>query len=208
MLLFCVTFFGKLTQSEATILDRENMGINNLTVEHIPSNTTWCSFKKNNIKKVPSNFFVGLPSLDTVYLNINVIFEIVDGAFTGVSSLMRLQLGKNNLEIIRKYMFQGLFNLRILVLVRNQIFMIEGKSFSDLRSLRGLYLFDNNLQTISSEIFHPVNHPSGLIEFEIEDNPLFCDSSLCWLLQSSWIAPTTPDLAQCHGPLELNTENM
>ncbi len=203
MLSFCIIFFGKLTQSEATILDRDEMGIMNLSTEHIPADTIHCSFRRNYIQRIATNIFVGLPVVSKIYLNQNDIFEISDYAFSGVPSLIFLQLGANNLKIIKKYMFRGLSNLDLLGLLNNQIFIIEEESFSDLSSLRKLYLLNNDLQTISAEIFHPINHPASLDIFQIDQNPLICDSCLCWILQSTWVTPTTPGTTECAGPTQL-----
>ncbi len=203
LLYYVVSVLQKLIQSEATVLNREEMGITNLSAEYIPPSTIICSFKNNNITKIPSNFFVGLPVLDKIYLNKNYIIEISDYAFSGVPSVINLKLGGNNLIIIRKHMLRGLFNLRTLILISNQISMIEERSFIDLRSLRKLNVANNELLTISLSIFHPITHPSSVEFFRLDGNPLLCDSCLCWLLQSSWIAPRTSYPTECAGPMQL-----
>ena len=203
MLLVCTLVIGKVTQSEAATLYRDSSGITNLSAEYIPGNTTTGFFRHNLIQGVPDNVFIGLSVLHGIFLNANDINEIADNAFEGVPTLRFLQLNRNKLAIIKKFMLRGLFNLEILKIRKNEIHLIEEKSFNDLRSLKELILSRNKLYTISSEIFHPVHHPTGLSKFEIEDNPLFCSPCLCWLLQLSWIAPTTPDLTRCDGPTHL-----
>ncbi len=61
-------------------------------------------------------------------------------------------------------------------------------SFRDLSSLQKLYLNINQLQTVSLCMFDPTHLPSNL-DLRIQNNPLDCSYSLCWLKQvdGGWV---------------------
>ena len=62
----------------------------------------------------------------------------------------------------------------------------------------------NLLQTLPESMFDPENHPANLDVFRLQNNPLSCDQSLCWLMRvdGNWI--TVSPFTACAGPGVLN----
>ena len=102
--------------------------------------------------------FTGLESVDTLSLHDNSIISVENNTFSGLNKLKHLGLTLNNLEELPDGMFGGL------------------SSTDEI----GIYLGNNNLTTVPSAPFAKIPRPMIL---DISENPLICDSSLCWLRQ-------------------------
>ena len=66
-------------------------------------------------------YFVNLPSLSVIYLNRNVVTSIDNYSFSGLPSLIRIELGGNDLEVITRYMFWMPTSLQKLYLQNNRL---------------------------------------------------------------------------------------
>ena len=85
-------------------------------------------------------------------------------------------------------MFIGMYSLTELELSHNQISHIEHGSFTKTQQLQYLYLSSNKLRTLEQDMFSIPQQ--GEITILIEDNPLQCDSRICWIKQGEqdgWI---------------------
>ncbi len=155
-------------------------GITNLTLYPIPKGTSSVSFYSNSISEIPDGYFTGVPTIKIIYLH------------------------KNKLSVIKKHMFAGLIRLGRLQLHTNQISTIEPGSFKDNCALYQLELQSNLIQSLPESIFAPENHPTNLDAFYLQNNPLSCDKSLCWLMRADgdWISVSS--FTDCDGPGALN----
>ena len=148
----------------------------------------------DNVKTIKSKSFIGLGTLENLFLDNNMIFMIADGAFQGLNNLFFLHLNKNQLEHIPQTVLHGLFNLyslafheNLLVSLKSNVFqdlinlgylqlqynrltIIPNGLFSDLRNLEGLYLHGNQLTSLDKDTFLGLNK---LLYLYIFDNPLF-----------------------------------
>ena len=105
-------------------------------------------------------------------------------------------------------MFAGLPNLSWLSIYNNQIVTIEIGSFHDNIALTILWLYNNQLETLPQCVFDPSNHPAALNNLRIYNNPLQCNSTLCWLKHSdgTWIRVYSGHLTECAGPTLLASQ--
>ncbi len=94
----------------------------------------------------------------------------------------------NNLTVIRAGLFRGIPRLRQLSLYDNQIHTIHSGTFWNLTALSDLWMFRNNLVTLEESWFDLDNHQCDL-NIETPQNPLQCDSRMCWLKE---VGPTLP----------------
>ncbi len=197
---------GLVIITKQTTFDKSSQGITTMISYTIPAGTTWVKFPGNSISHVPANYFQNLPALNTISLRYNQISTIADYAFNGVPSVTIIELQYNQLDVIRTYMFSGLVNLRELYLYNNHIRTIESGSFRDNIALNILALQENELQNVPRCMFDPENHPAALYPLYLYNNPLKCESSLCWLkrAEGDWITLAYPTSIVCSGPAALS----
>ena len=127
-----------------------------------------------------------------VQLDGNRITDIIDEAFTHLGQCKELSLSENKLSSIRYAMFKGLKSLDTLDLKDNIISSIESGSFRDLPHLTEVRLDDNQLTTLDNPFSKP---SSDYIALYLSDNPLQCDTKLCWLKdaeRNGWILLKDP----------------
>ncbi len=117
------------TMCKATTHNRESQGINDITTEVIPYDTTECTFQDNDISYIPANYFLNLSYITLLNLDWNNIAGIADDAFRNIPSLVELKLKRNPFQTITSRMFSGLINLEKLFIPNNQIQTIEAGSF-------------------------------------------------------------------------------
>ncbi len=199
--------FGVITANlEPVRFDKSNQGVTNMTVHPIPINTEQVMFYDNAITCVPAGYFVNLSALDKVWLYGNQISSIDDYAFINIPTLTYMDFEDNNLEVIGRNMFAGLVNLRKLFLPHNKIHTIEAQSLKNCRALEWLAISNNLLQSIPQAMFDLLNHPCNLGRFWMENNPLSCNQSLCWLKRAdwSWITVNYAHGTLCAGPDHLS----
>ena len=134
-----------------------------------------------------------------LYLFDNRIRTLHAGAFRSLGKLQALWLWQNELTVIRGDMWQGLHSLRRLYLENNKISSIKPGGFTSLQSLFDLEylgLIDNQLTTLPDDILTTTGSTTGSrnqpgnLTLILSDNPLQCDSRLCWLKkaeQEGWI---------------------
>ena len=93
---------------------------------------------------IPNNSFLNYPNLEILYLPINQINRIEDGAFNGLSQLTEIVLSHNSLTEVGRNTFSGFASLQSLFLKYNKIETIDEEAFSDMRETSQSY----DLETI------------------------------------------------------------
>ena len=164
----------------------------------------------NKLTEIRGDMWEGLQSLLELYLFDNRIRTLHAGAFRPLGKLQALWLWQNELTVIQGDMWQGLHSLRRLYLENNKISSIKSGGFTSLQGLSDLEylgLIDNQLMTLRHDILTTTGSPSlttsgttggstgsrhqpGNLTLILSDNPLQCDSRLCWLKkaeQEGWI---------------------
>ena len=149
-------------------------GLNQLTILRLDHNA---------LTKIDSGMWTGLQSLEYLGLTENYISTISPNAFSSLSHLSTLHLGKNYLPTVHGNMWVGLQSLECLRLHNNRLTEIPRDGFSNMPALESLDLGSNQLMTLRSDIIYLHNRPSRLY-LGLVDNPLQCDSSLCWLKEA------------------------
>ena len=117
--------------------------------------STYISFKYNNIKSFPADTFKNYTRL-----------EILD-------------FGENSISVINRFYSKY---LKIIYLNQNQITHVPEDTFRDTPMLSYISLFTNNIMKLSSRTFEHLNH---IRKIHIYQNPLHCDCSLKWMYNVS-----------------------
>ena len=164
----------------------------------------------NKLTEIRGDMWEGLQSLLELYLFDNRIRTLHAGAFRPLGKLQALWLWQNELTVIQGDMWLGLHSLRRLYLENNKISSIKSGGFTSLQGLSDLEylgLIDNQLTTLRHDILTTTGsttvttsgttgsstgsrHQPGNLTLILSDNPLQCDSRLCWLKraeQEGWI---------------------
>ena len=119
--------------------------------------------------------------MEHLTLDSNGIYHIDGKSFSHLPQCNKLNLNDNKLTQIREDMFTGMYSLQKLELSHNQISHIEIGSFTKTQQLQYLYLSYNKLRTLEQDMFYTPQQ--GKITIFIENNPLQCDSRICWITQ-------------------------
>ena len=144
----------------------------------------------NKLTKISLGMFEGLESLELVTLHDNSVVSIEVGVFRKLTHCTQIKLDSNRLRQIKEGMFAGLNVLEELSLTMNGISYIEPGSFKSLMQLSKLYLYSNELTTLEQNVFNFPYHPVE-VTLLLFQNPLKCNSSLCWVKQGEregWIS--------------------
>lgn len=114
-------------------------------------------FTNNHIAVIQSNSFKNLKYLVFLDLTGNILKDIDEHTFLGMTSLRRLQLCNNKIVNIYPQAFSSLANLDSLDLGGNSLESLSGEVFgtssSTPKKLRKLFLKNNNLSTIHPHTF-------------------------------------------------------
>ena len=128
------------------------------------------------------------------WLNHNYITDIPLGIFSHLKQCFDLELDTNKFTVLKSGMLEGLTSLKRLNLGHNQISHIEPGSFRSLQ-LTELYL-DNNRLIKPMQEKDLIGSQSLTLILTLGNNPLQCDSKMCWIKQAEldgWITWHTTD---------------
>jgi len=110
----------------------------------------------NRIAALPEDALVNLGNLTLLYLQDNLLEELVDNVFRGLEKLHALHLYENSIRSVGRDAFAGLVSLSLLAIDNNDIeFLEEG--------------------TLTTE------DQTNLREITLDGNPFYCNCSLQWL---------------------------
>ena len=116
------------------------INLKNNNISDIPpavfSHLTECTIlwlEYNTLTHIEATYFVGLQSLEQLYLIGNLISEIKPGAFILLEHCTTLWMDENKLTQIKVDMFKGLRSLEILSLCSNGVADISTGAFKDIR---------------------------------------------------------------------------
>ena len=150
----------------------------------------------NKITVVPHENIEGLTRLRILLLQRNLLSHMTN--ISHLTSLEYFNISYNKVTNLPEEMFQGLPNLMKLSCEYNQIAVLPDL-IALLPSLRQFYVQGNRLLTLPDYYAH-----SSPLTFHVQDNPLICNRSLCWLRLLNWTNPTSPlslDSPICSEPL-------
>ncbi|KAK5642959.1 hypothetical protein RI129_009126 [Pyrocoelia pectoralis] len=148
-------------------------------VPDVALQTTLLDLRFNKIRQLQPQQFKDHKHIKSILLNNNLLTELQNGVFIGLSQLRHLYMYKNRIKHIEGDVFQGLFNLEHLYLHDNDIETFEPRTFSNLPALDRLFLYNNKIQHISSGSFSGLPR---LTRLRLDSNALVCDCKLVWLV--------------------------
>ncbi len=164
------------------------LGINNNRLSNVDRGTfvstpnlsrLWLS--GNSISVVRNDMWEGI-SLRYLHLGHNNIQSINGEMWDNIKSLRLLELNSNPLKYISPQMWEGLEELRELRLENISIAFIPPNTFANLPNLSRVKLEANRLQTLSANVFG--SDVPAKFQFTLGNNPLQCDSRLCWMKEA------------------------
>jgi Leucine-rich repeat (LRR) protein len=131
----------------------DSIEINSFSTESFRSKILEFYLSMNKLTKIKYGQFTGLISLQTLFIDKNLIEEIELKSFDMLSNLVRLNMKSNKIKMIKSDCLSGLDNLEIINLDTNQIEEIEMAGFKNFKSLRELNLHSNKLKVIHNKMF-------------------------------------------------------
>ena len=107
-------------------------------------------------------------------------------------------------------MWIGLQSLKSLSLNHNHMIQIPHHGLSNMPALENLALSSNHLTNLAADIFNPNDYPDSngyppLLRINLSDNPVECDSGLCWLIN---VSNTISVTFSKNGPCALNNVDL
>ena len=205
------TFNGLLSLEEPSLLNNDLIKLTTNMFEDL-INCKRIFLSSNRIKVIEDDAFNGLNNLEQLYIANNDLAGVLDlPVFVSLTSLKVLDVSCDGQAEVKKITFKGLRRLQHLDLSYNKIYSIEDGAFENLKGLLNLglegnaltelisgmflkltsldtiTLHENNLTTIAEKAFSTLPRPLLLQlsnpAMATKDNPLHCDSRLCWLKQ-------------------------
>ncbi len=110
------------------------------------------NLSSNQLTEVKRDMFEGLNALRTLYVDHNIINDILPGAFSH-PKLHEIYFNNNKLTNIRKAMWKGLHSLAIFHLDHNLITDIQPGTFSHLKKCWMLNLSHNKLTEVRQDMW-------------------------------------------------------
>ena len=157
--------------------------------------------ENNRISVTPREHIEGLTQLRIFELQHNRLTQMTDISY--LTSLEQFNIGYNEISGIPKDLLHGLPNLITLSCEYNNITLLPDV-VALLPSLQNFYVQGNHLFSLPD--YYSLSSP---LTFHVQDNPLICNKSLCWLRMLTWTNPTSPlnlDSPTCaEPPLVANT---
>nr|XP_054752308.1 leucine-rich repeat-containing protein 4C-like isoform X1 [Lytechinus pictus] len=143
--------------------------------------------QRGGFTSIPTTF----PSYTrTLLLSGNILRNILEDSFVGLSNLVSLDLSSCEIRTISPRAFNGLDNLHTLNLQLNHMDTLPSGAFAGLTNLRELYLQRNQLQILPGDMF---NDTIFLSELDIGNNRItqihanaFSDLSVLWVLNLAY----------------------
>lgn len=143
------SFFEKLTHLNLNNNDIEGISEGSFVANSYLQNLNLSS---NSLISLERHSFTGLRLLLHLDLSKNLLTSI-DGAFTDLKELSKLNLCNNELSEINQNTFKGLTNLRHIFLCQNIIKYIHKNSFSLMKKLMYIVLKNNKLHILKELYF-------------------------------------------------------
>ena len=151
--------------------------------------------QSNRIAVTPRANIEGLIRLRIFKLQHNRMTRMTN--ISHITSLKEFNIGYNEISELPEDIFYGLPNLIQLSCEFNRIAVLPDV-LAILPNLRQFYVQGNRLLTLPDYYQH-----SSPLTFHVEDNPLVCNRSICWLRMLSWTNPASPlnlDSPTCAAP--------
>ena len=157
------------------------------------SELTYLDLRDNQLVAIPSDAFILLGKLATLYLGYNHIVDISSWNFSLASGLVSLDLSYNNITSIEPGDFNGLSKLTTLDLSSNNILSVEYNDFTGISKITTFNLSYNNIMSIDTNTFLSGNWFSKLTSLDTSFNCANAPDLIQYRLTSS----TMLDSANC-----------
>ncbi|XP_055348102.1 leucine-rich repeat-containing protein 15-like [Paramacrobiotus metropolitanus] len=167
----------------------------------------------NQLGTLPVPLSRNASRLNSLNFSGNRLTNIAAGVFSGLGSVIEVELQENQLEHLEGEVFGGLGGVRRLNVSYNQIERIGNGVFRDMRSLQVLDLRENRVLIVEDEAFGSMGN---LTEFLFTGNTLTCSCSNLHMadyltanhtLTSSDLYCVDPRTYQLHALSTLNATN-
>lgn len=116
----------------------------------------------NLLRELKNATFIGLSNLRTLHLKGNYIISLSPDTFVGLTALTSLDLSYHQLVRIHCNTFRGLRHLHLLNLSHNYIDTVENGAFTGLDSLQTLDLSGNQVEAMEKNVFYGMGKLSTL----------------------------------------------
>ncbi|XP_063300941.1 relaxin receptor 2 [Pelobates fuscus] len=130
----------------------ECVDVNLEAVPNVSSNITLLSLKRNKIRKLQDEVFIGFNNLAKLFLQHNCLRNISQKAFYGLYQLQKLYLSNNCIVNLHVGVFSHLRELKWLIIDENPITTISQELFTGLESLFFLSMINNSLEALPRKL--------------------------------------------------------
>ncbi len=152
----------------AQVEDRHLASIHGLDLCFPKEEWLGCEREDDLITELREGDFLGLSGLEWLNLTGNGLTALPEGVFFGLSSLSDISLFHNRLAELPAGIFAGLSRLHVLALGLNDLTALPEGAFSDLISLEWLGLESNDLTALPAGVFSGL---ANLNELNLNWNP-------------------------------------
>ncbi|XP_053312345.1 relaxin receptor 2 [Spea bombifrons] len=146
----CLTQFPEMCECKDTELECADANLE--AIPYVSSNVTLLSLKRNKIRKLQDEVFIGYNGLKKLFLQHNCLRNISQKAFYGLYRLQRLYLSNNCIVSLEEGVFSHLHELKWLILDENPITTISQELFTGLDSLFFLSMINNSLEALPQRL--------------------------------------------------------
>ena len=188
---FLYKVFCNLKNLEVLDLSDSRMSINETNQFTNTTSLKRLSMKRNGLHsrdlfdaRTNSSLFSGLVSLIFLNLQGNNLVNLRPCIFNPLKTLRSLDISSNKILTLQKGLFENLTSLSTLYLTDNRITTTRDDLFHGLNKLRALFFSKNNLQYIAKSLF---NATPGLTQ-------LFLDENKIGIIQADTIFPSPSEL--------------
>ncbi len=110
-----------------------------------------------------------LAAVKDVYLSSRSVTSLLQGDFSGLTTLENLSLSNNQISVLPENVFDGLTELISLRMHNNQISALPEDVFDDLTALDTLFLHNNQISALPADVFDGL---TALEDLRLHDNQI------------------------------------
>ena len=133
-------------------------GFKNFDKAYFDTEIKYIHFTETDIEYVGDKVFVGLKSIDKLYLHSNKIRTLHKNAFKDLENLNEISLNHNLIEHLDDDIFIGNLNLVFIILDNNRIKTINAKLFLRNINLENIEIANNSISNIEENFFERLEY--------------------------------------------------
>ena len=152
---------------------------------NVASRLTYLDLSDNSLTMIRAFYFTGLTSVINLELQANSISELQIGSFDDLTALTTLLLSNNQITFLSDYLFAAT-SLAQLDITNNYLYQLTNTAFPTGITFITLYFSNNNIARIHPNVSTIFTDAGRVL---LNDNPIICD---CYILHLKTAILTSP----------------